>query len=95
MSRWTYGRSGRLAGSRAGFGSEPFRLGRIWPVKFCQHAFAEGGRSVCLEVDSDVTGCHGWPRSSGPAGDRADRGGYLRGVKVERIEQEVVQRLPE
>lgn len=63
----------------AGFDSEPLCSAGIWPVKFCQHAFAEGGRSVCLELDSDVTGCHGRPRSSGPAGDGADCGSYLVG----------------
>lgn len=72
-----------------------FGSGGIWPVKFCQQAFAEGGRSVCLEVGGDVVGCHGRSRSSGPAGDRADCGDYLGGVKVERIEQEVIQGLPE
>jgi hypothetical protein len=50
---------------------------------------------VCLEVDGDVAGCHCRSRSSGPAGDGADCGDYLGGVKVERIEQEVIQGLPE
>lgn len=72
-----------------------FWSGGIWPVKFCQQAFAECGRSACLEVDGDVTSCHGRPRSSGPARDGADCGDHLGGIEVERIEQEVIQGLPE
>ena len=58
-----------------------FGSGGIRPVKFYQQAFTEGGRSVCLEVDGDVTGRHGRPRSSGPAGDGEDCGNYLGGIK--------------
>ena len=48
-----------------------------------------------LQVSGNVLGCHGRPGSSCPTGDSLDSGGYLGGIEVEGIEQEVIQRLPE
>jgi len=63
-------------------------------VKSCQQAFAEGGRSVCLKVDGDVAAVRAGPDLPVlPATTRTAATTWV--GKVERIEQEVVQRLPE
>jgi hypothetical protein len=63
-------------------------------AEFREQALAEGGCAVCLEVGSDITGCHRRPGSSGAPCDRAYCADDLSGVEVERVEQEVIQGLP-